>query len=145
MGSVFAFTRKVATLDPKATAEEAVRLTSFSALEINKEDLREGQTSQGIPLEPSYSSPLYAINKQKQNPLPGLFNPDLYVTGAFYRGFQITLGNYSFTIDSEDSKAPDLEAKYGKWIYGLSPQGREKYVPILYNKMLTLLKQQIGL
>jgi hypothetical protein len=103
------------------TGKEIIQLNTIEQLYKNSID------SFGRKLT-LYSSPLYAIDKSRLNPLPGLFHPDLYFTGDFYRGFYVTAGYTGiYTIDSSDSKTGKLEAKYGKEIFGLTEQNTERY------------------
>lgn len=141
MASIKEFNSRFQKINFRKTVMESVRLTSFDILTLNKEEgLAKGLLATGTPVIPSYSSPLYvAVNKKKS------FSPDLHLTGAFYNGFYINLGAYSFKIGSNDDKAAKLEAKYTNQIYGLNPNGIQRYAPILYEKLFASIKQQSGL
>jgi hypothetical protein len=52
---------------------------------------------------------------------------DLKLTGDFYKGFQVDVQQDTFELDSTDSKTGKLEGKYGKDIFGLTPESRENY------------------
>jgi len=141
MATIKQFNARFQKINFKKSVMESVRLTAFDILELNKsEGLEKGLLSNGNPVLPKYASPLYVVANNK----PG-FNPNLKLTGAFYRGFFITLGTYSFKIDSNDSKAGDLEAKYSKYIYGLNANGIRRYIPILYPKLITNIKATAGM
>lgn len=85
----------------------------------NKDQLIHGQDRDDEKLHP-YRSILYAIEKNNKNPLAGFGTADLNLTGAFYRGFFLSISGDSFSIDSTDSKSDDLRLKYGSMIHGLS-------------------------
>jgi hypothetical protein len=75
-----------------------------------------------------YSSPIYALDKEKQNPLPGFLHPDLFLTGDFYRGFKVTVdANGLYSVYSIDIKADKLTAQYGCAIFGLTKENMQKY------------------
>lgn len=89
-------------------------------VDLNLDQLDEGQTATLEKLRPKYRNVSYALQKQTLNPKPGYGNPDLKVTGDFYEGFKAELRGHILEIYSTDYKAPKLEQKYAN-IYGLTP------------------------
>lgn len=132
------------------TDKEIIRIFEKESPEIirlNQEQLyKSSQDSLGRPLQ-LYKSAVYSLDKQKQNPGLAFGRPDLKLTGAFYSGFFVSVGYTGiFTVDSKDSKAGKLEAKYGFTIYGLDKAnktkfGKEKVYPglLAYVKRITML------
>lgn len=113
---------------PKIIESDAELLANY-----NKDQLNRGLTSKGEEISPGYASPIYESEKNALNPLPGLGVPDLKLTGAFYGGFNVTAGYTGiFTFDSSDSKTPQLEAKYGKYIFGLTNENKKIYATTVF-------------
>lgn len=92
----------------------------------NKEQLISGFDRNGERFKP-YGGLLYALEKNKQNPKAGYGNPDLNLTGAFYRGFFISVTGTTFEISSNDSKNDELLSKYGSSVFGLSNASLASY------------------
>ena len=80
------------------------------------------------------------------NPLPGFLHPDLYLTGAFFRGFVVNAGyTGTFIITSTDEKADDLERRYGKEIFGLTKEDKSIYAKgVFYDALKTYLAERTG-
>ena len=72
--------------------QQALRVTQRSYIALLKAQLYAGFNVYGRKMgeEPygAYVLPAYAIEKERMNPLPGLGNPDLFLTGAFYDGIK---------------------------------------------------------
>lgn len=127
---------------------EALRIIAELQDEIvkyNTDQLYAGQDAKGQKLKPSYSRVKYARAKNSMNSLPGLGNPDLKVTGKFYRGFYLTAKNGKFEFFSSDEKTDDLKAKYGSDIFGLTKENEqtvnfEKIYPRLLQWILNQLR-----
>lgn len=95
--------------------------TKDALVNFNKEELKHGRDSKGLLLSPEYALFDYALRKYQQNSLPGFGNPDLFLTGAFYRGFYASVGFTGiYTLDSSDSKTDGLQRKYGQYIFGVN-------------------------
>jgi hypothetical protein len=113
-------------------------------INLNHNQLQFGLDSEGNYLR-EYQSPAYALEKQSMNPKAGLGNPDLYYTGAFYRGWSILITNSEFLFDSSDSKTSDLIAKYGENIFGLRKDNLESFaVNIFAHDFFTELNTQLS-
>jgi hypothetical protein len=69
----------------ESIAEESVSQASPSFVEAQKDQLLQGSNSAGESFR-RYRNPDYAKMKNLMNPLPGLGNPDLKLTGQFQRG-----------------------------------------------------------
>lgn len=93
----------------------------------NKNQLTHGLRRDKTKIEPIYGSLIYALEKNKQNPLAGIYTPDLNLTGAFYRGFFLSIKGFAFEISSDDEKTNELLSKYGPMIFGLSEDSINNY------------------
>lgn len=90
--------------------------------------LRRGEDGTGNKITPDYLSDQYAKLKNQLNAAPGLFTPDLNLTGSHYAGISLeSVTPKLFTIGSTDSKSAALQAKYGP-IYALSPKSWEALI-----------------
>lgn len=127
---------------PKIIESDAELLANY-----NKDQLNRGLTSKGEEVAPGYASAIYEREKFSMNPLPGLGVPDLRLTGAFYSGFNVTAGYTGiFTFDSSDSKTPNLEAKYGKFIFGLTNENKKIYATTVFiGKIQEYITRKTGL
>lgn len=105
-------------------------------LEQNKEELIalnqrqlyiKSQDSEEEPLQ-FYRSNGYADLKHRLNSSPGFGRPDLFLTGAFYKGFTVTVSPTFYIINSNDSKTQKLVAKYGPNIFGLSEESKAQFI-----------------
>ena len=113
---------------------------SETVIELNQSQLYDRSVdSKGEPLR-LYSSQAYAIDKNRMNASPGLGRPDLFVTGEFYRGFNIKVTRNLLTIRSSDSKTSDLVKKYGSDIFGLDQQSKDKFRPRLQGNIVRYIK-----
>ncbi len=114
--------------DAEQVVEDVYDQTKEPLADLNAVQLLNGLSAKGKNLK-SYRSAEYATEKNRINPLPGYGNPDLRLTGAFYRGIYASNQGGSLTITSTDSKTADLEKKYGELnIFGLSEKFRIEHV-----------------
>lgn len=89
--------------------------------------MHKGLNADGEPIG-KYQNETYAEMKHSMNPQPGFGVPDLKLAGAFYRATSVTVGGQSIKIDSSDSKSAELQAKYGKEIFGLNGVYKREYL-----------------
>ncbi len=106
-------------------AAEAVRANTDLLEELNREQMLEGEDSEGNEITPKYRSAIYAAQKPS-NPKRKFLTPNLKNTGAFHRSIRATLSGQSIRFNATDSKKAKLLAKYGK-VLGLNKAGLEKY------------------
>ena len=82
--TIVSLAEKFNSLNTDKIINESLNETKDEFKSINKEQLRAGKTNTGKNIAPKYRSKKYALAKNQMNPLPGLGNPDLHLTGAFY-------------------------------------------------------------
>jgi len=119
MGTIASLNRRIQAVDINQIIRESIDETSENAAQFNRDDLSVGLLSTSNPITPSYSHG-YARKK-------GFTTPDLYVTGGFYRGIFAKVRGNMIEFDSIDEKAKSLEARYGKFIYGLTQDAKSAY------------------
>lgn len=146
MGTIKNLYDACSALDFKKTVEEAVINSGSALIDYNRRQLYErSEKASGENLDP-YNSVLYALYKESLNPKPGLMHPDLYLTGAFHRAFTLIVKDYTYEVDSTDSKSTDLKAKYGDDIFGLSPDSKTEYTSSeLFQALKQLIEDRTGL
>jgi len=123
-----------------------IEQTKEKAIELNKLQLYNSSINkEGMRLE-LYRFEWYASMKNQKNPNPGLFHPDLYLTGAFYGGFKMTVTESTFNITSSDSKTFELVKKYGDDIFGLTDQSKGIYAKgVVYEGIKAYVTSKSGL
>ena len=126
MPTIGAMLRRIEKLNTDEVIEEAFENTAKEFLDTNKEQLNEGFDATGKHLK-KYASKKYASMKNSMNPAPGLGNPDLKLTGAFQRGWVLSVASGQLNQGSMDEKGIRLEEKYGK-IYGLYGPFKQDYL-----------------
>lgn len=130
----------------RQTVERAVLGTSLFLINYNKQQLFEdslGADGQRLNL---YRSIPYALWKNKRNKAPGFMHPDLYDTGAFYKGFFAEVKDFSFEIDSKDKKSNTLKNKYGDTIFGLTEASKAEYTrKEFFNTLKRIIESRTGL
>ena len=137
MATIRGFAERFANIDFKGVAMDSFMETNEEVIEKNLEQLKEGKDKKGMNLR-KYAWDWYAVMKHNLNPAPGLGNPDLKLTGAYWRGFIIKqMGETQYEITSIDSKTGKLDDMYGKQQYGLNDEKRPKYINEDYLPVLT--------
>lgn len=112
-------------VDVATEAVTAITQTKDEMIMLNQVQLSAGYDSEGYRLL-QYRSKDYAASKHLQNPLPGIGNPDLILTGAFISSFDVKLSGYDILFNASDDKAPELLSKYGDDVLGLM-HGQQRY------------------
>ena len=107
--------RKLSPVVVQNNILETIRKNSKRVLDMNKEQLLQGEDSKGEMLMP-YRSVAYADMKLTYNSL-GV--TDLKLEGSFHNGFFLNADNFPFYIFSRDEKTRKLVGKYGIDIFGL--------------------------
>ncbi len=133
MQSIRQLYHRASKLDIPLMIKNATLATQASLINLNKYQLFRGINNEGDIIGEidgglfGYKSSNYAFEKYKENPLPGLGNPDLFRTGAFYAGFKLVYRGDKYMITSSDSKTPKLYQNY-PGIFGLGPVARKEYM-----------------
>lgn len=120
--------------------------TNQSIIELNQRQLYNDSEDSNNEALRLYGSLSYALEKNKLNPLPGFGRPDLYLTGAFFKGFNVRVTNTSFFINSSDGKTSNLVKKYTEDIFGLTPDSKKEYAKtIVWEGIKSYIKDRSGL
>ena len=126
MATIIDMRSNLKSLKLKDIATDAIDKTAEVMVDLNVEQLKSGFDSRGHRLK-SYRNKKYAEKKNRMNPLPGMWHPDLILTGAFVGGISVKLQGDSVNFKSTDSKAPELLKKYGDDVLGLSEKQQDYY------------------
>lgn len=129
MSTIAALARRVNAFDAAKAAENAMTATAVAFVEENKLQMNAGYNrfDEKIGDNQPYKSADYAFDKYKQNPLPGLGNPDLDLTGAFQGGLSVTISGGVVSEKSSDPKNDKLLGKYPD-IMGLGGPFKAEYL-----------------
>jgi hypothetical protein len=109
-----------------STAGTSIDANKDEYVALQKDQLLHGVNAAGGTFR-KYRNAAYARRKNKLNPLAGLNNPDLKLTGRFYDGIFVKVNNGILTVGSTDSKSQLLESEY-KNVFGLNPQEMEDFI-----------------
>ena len=130
--------RRWKTIDIRKAAASIISDNKQQIADLNREQLMDGFNKEGKKLK-KYQSNSYAARKNRMNSAPGLGNPDLYLTGRFHEAMNVKINSkVSYEIFSADSKTSDLTKKYGKDIFGLTEESRDKASTEIINPGLIL-------
>lgn len=148
MGTFAQVLDRVQQLDIVEVTQEALEETADDFVNEQKLQLFAGIDSLGNPIAPSYASRKYAQAKNDLNPVPGLYTPDLYLTGAWYNGLQFSVSGDTTDISSTDVKDEQLEGKYTTAL-GLGGDYRLRYLtdnlgPVLQQKISDVTGLKFG-
>lgn len=129
MATIRGLYNRVSTFDASKAAENAMNATSGDLITINKEQMNAGYNrfDEKIGDSQPYKSADYAFDKYRQNPLPGLGNPDLNLTGSFQSLLSAVIGSGIVSIKSADPKNDELLKKYPD-IMGLGGPYKAQYL-----------------
>jgi hypothetical protein len=107
MANIKSFYRRAKKVNVDQVIQNVFENKKDELLEQNKKQLFEGFNAKGKRLR-EYQNADYAFAKYASNPLPGLGNPDFFVTGAFYRGWAIMVRRTELINEFEDEKSDQL-------------------------------------
>jgi len=133
--NIFELQRNANAFNARETGREVILSSESQALiiELQKDQLMQGENMLGEPIEPEYRSFSYARFKNRINPRAGFGTPDLRYSGAFYNAF--FFDEDDMEVYSRDEKVERLIAKYGA-IFGLNDDSVERYRQYFRRKYL---------
>lgn len=130
MRTIANFLQAVNDQDLPFLAVNSMADTAPEYIKEQKDQLYSGFDSKGQRLL-SYRSSIYAKKKNEMNSIPGLGNPDLKLTGAFYNSMRADIDNDGLMVYATDDKTSMLDKKYGNDIYTLGNDWKVAYIEIL--------------
>jgi len=150
MATVAEMLRRMEAINLTAETEDAIQQNQVAIADLNREQLfKEGIDSTGKKLS-KYKNEKYALKKNLMNPLPGLGNPDFYVTGAFQKSIYVSAHDNQVVFDADNSfdgdfgKAAALVERDGPAIFGLTPAHKVDARAIIHPTIITALKAKTG-
>lgn len=111
-------------------------------LDLNRKEqlYNKGIDSLGLELKP-YAFFTVQIKQLLGHPYD---RTTLNYSGAFYKGFKINFNDLSISFDSDDNKTNDLVGKYGRNIFGLTTENKDKLnYEIIYPELMEYIKQYL--
>lgn len=127
MGTIADLYRRCAPVNLEQVAEESIRENASVVVSYNQKQLYETSIRADGENLLLYNSIIYALDKNRRNPEPGIMHPDLFDTGDFYRAMFLTVEGGEFEIDSRDWKSSHLKDKYGDTIFGLTSEHKAEF------------------
>ena len=115
--------------DVHESAVKAVSSNVEGYEELQRDQMMSGRNSQGKRIG-KYRSNWYAKMKAGMNSMLSSmipYNVDLKLTGAFQKGITAKVSGDEIDVTSKDSKAADLEGKYGSEIFGLDSKSGDTF------------------
>jgi len=116
--------------------------TRTDYVHVQQDQLKHGLRQDGSIIG-KYKNPAYASLKERLGSVAGYGNINLYLTGDFNKGVFAEVRDEGILAGSIDSKALDLEDRYGSDIFGLNDEYRVPFVDV--NRELFLKKIINGL
>lgn len=113
-------------------------------VQMNREQLRKGEDTEGQILEPPLRNYQYAKSKKERGGQAPFWIPDLFLTGAFQGGMIIEVEDRDYFITSTDEKTEKLSKRY-KNIFGVGVQNELKAQAINTKQLADNLKKYTGL
>jgi len=145
MATVLDVINNLEALDIPRESKIAVGKTTEGMIALNKEQLQAGIGADGKRIG-KYRSWHYAQMKNAMNPLPGLGNVDLILTGSFSDSFQVDINGEDIERIATDSKTSDLIGRYGDDVFGLTDNNQEFYnEEVFYPVLADQVTDQTGL
>lgn len=131
---------RVKSINVKNELPFLVQKTSYDIEALNKNQLYHGLRSDGYEIHPPYANKYYSRKKRAMNQKAGAGIPDLFLTGSFYKGFQVSVTKDTFEVDSVNDKSSSLKSKYSDKIFGLTNDSKREYA---LGAFFTALKEYI--
>jgi len=126
MSTIRKYASNFAKIDIPAQLPKLIEEVAPEAIAYNQQQLYRSSVDRFGKSLRKYTSLSYALYKYQRNPLPGLYRPDLNLTGTLYRGMYLRVTGRSFYLGSNDAKEGGIEEKYGKDIWGLTKESKGK-------------------
>lgn len=128
---------------------EAIEQTAEYLTDEIKEQLFTGTDATGNKITPRYKNARYAQLKARMNSKPGLFTPDLKLSGRLYQGLFSLVYEENLLISSNVDYAGILENRYGIKIFepnrdNLNQWITKRFRPVLMAKIEALTGLQVG-
>ena len=141
MGKLLQLAERAKTINLEAEVLSIIAEIEPQLIDLNTSQLFSGVDSKGFLLRPPYKHTWYAEFKKSLNS-KGVV--DLKLTGSFYEKWFVSASEFPIFFGSTDDKTPDLEAKYGKDIFGLTKTNlanisKQTIIPILQKKVHSLI------
>ncbi|WP_159522862.1 hypothetical protein [Sunxiuqinia indica] len=133
------FQNNILNIDPWELLRPILEKHFDEIEQLNRDQLSRGERADGSAM-PDYQNIEYAGFKEQYIDTYNIFpTTDLRYSGDFYKALKAGFGTYGISLESFDSKASELEAKYGSSIYGLTEESRV----ILINSINVEFKQAL--
>ena len=134
--------KRASSINLEQSKVASILINKQALTNLNREQMREGLTSDGNPITPDYSRG-YAWFKEKLSSYkapPG--TPDLFVTGAFQSDMTLVLRN-GVEFTSSDPKTGKLVGRYGRKIFGIMSANMQQARQIVTNSYIMFVSRNL--
>lgn len=108
---------------------------------LNRAQLFAGQRADSTDITPDYT-PLTVVIKQEKGQRSDRVT--LRDTGAFYESIFTEVFDTAFELKADDPKTADLQAKYGKGIFGLTAESKQKLIDHIRPVFIALVRAELS-
>ena len=129
---------RICHIDLNEATEAALKARGNDISELNRDQLREGKTANGLTLPPYSANSVSKFGKQ-----PGPIK--LLDTGAFYEGIKPEFAKTDFTMNGKDQKTDMLQDRYGDDIVGLSKDSIEELAQDSLGQIQFEIRKRLGI
>lgn len=143
MSTIGQLYRRVQQLNTDKVIDDVFIANQEFLAEENKKQLHEGFDRTGARLK-RYKNAAYARKKYAQNPIPGYGNPDFFLTGAFFRQWQVRIDGDVIRNILNDPKSQFLLDRDPN-ILGLGGDYRKEALNKIRPEIITAIRQKIKL
>jgi hypothetical protein len=136
---------KTSRINLESMKSEAVRLQLGYIAEVNRQQLRKGETGTGTPISPSYAPGYGKYKSGLSSYYAATGTPDLFLSGTFQNKIRAFLSGKEYKLTSDDSKTGKLTGKYGVDIFGINAKHNILVMSKCTRQLGQLFKQATGL
>ena len=123
-----------------AAVIDQVQVEEKAAIQIQAEQMYDGQRGDGREILPRYTPFTVEIKRQRRQPYDRVTLRD---TGDFQDAIVIDYGPDSFRYDSTDNKRARLVRKYGEQIFGLNDANLDKLIDTIRDGFIERVQKTI--
>lgn len=115
--------------------ENVIQESGDAYIKLQRQQMNDGSLNSGDLIVPAYST---RTAKRKDRT-----TPDLYDTGDFYAGINLTVSGGAITIDSNVDYTTWIEHRYTPNIWGLDDDYKERFIdetlqPLVFEKLVEM-------
>lgn len=122
--TVYDMIQRFESIDIEQMTEETFQETESDFAKLNTEQLYSGKLNDGSEITPEYAESTKKRKRKEGQPSDRVTTRD---TGAYHEGFTVKPKSDVLEIGSDVRYEQYLDKRYGKKLYGLTPDNSEQY------------------